>query len=133
MTRTPRLLVIWLVAVLGSIGFVAGFNVVVDPFGYFGTNRIGYYFSSEREFKYSMVKSYDYNAIILGDSRIAFTDPAHIARPEFRFVNGGIGGSTIAEEVALLSASHLDRLKLVVLGLVYGDLTNCSRAAEPES
>ena len=100
MTKTPSLLFIWLIAVLGSTGFVAGFNVAVDPFGYFGTNRIGYYFSSEREFKYSIVKSYDYNAIILGDSRIAFTDPAYIARPEFRFVNGGIGGSSLAEQKA---------------------------------
>jgi hypothetical protein len=128
--------ILWFVTALSVVGFIAGFNVVVDPFGYFGTNKIGYYFSSEREFKYGIIKSYDYNAIILGDSRIAFTDPTFIKRPEFTFVNGGIGGATVAEQVVLLSATRLDRLKLAILGMNYQDLAseeNCSEevAAPP--
>ena len=107
------------------VGFVGGFNIVVDPFGYFGTNSLGYYFSSERQLKFSLVRGYDYNAIILGDSRIAFTDPSYIKLPDYTFVNGGIAGASIAELVDLLSASRLDRLKLAVFGLEYGDLAHC--------
>lgn len=124
---------VWFVTALSVVGFIAGFNIVVDPFGYFGTNRIGYYFSSEREFKYGIVKSFDYNAIILGDSRIAFTDPSLVHRPEFTFVNGGIGGARVAEQVAVLSKARLDRLKLAILSMNYQDLASeeyCSEDVE---
>ena len=123
-------LVLWLCAALSAVGLIAGFNVVVDPFGYFGTNRIGYYFSSEREFKYALVRGGSYNAILLGDSRMAFTDPAYIHRPGLSFINGGIGGATAAEQVALLSASRLDGLKLAVFGLNYQDLASTSNCSD---
>lgn len=121
-----RALIVWLATALSLVGIVAGFNMAVDPFGYFGTNTIGYYFSSERQFKYNLVRNYDYNAILLGDSRIAFTDPAYIDLPDYRFVNGGIGGVSIAEQVNLLKASRLETLKLVVFGFNYADLGGCS-------
>jgi hypothetical protein len=126
MIKTGKLIVLWLSTALSAVGFVAGFNIVVDPFGYFGTNSLGYYFSSERQFKFSIVNGYDYNAIILGDSRIAFTDPSYINLSGYKFVNGGIGGASLAELVALLSASRLDRLKLAILGLEITDLSGCS-------
>jgi hypothetical protein len=123
---TGNALVLWLAAALSIVGFVAGFNLAVDPFGYFGWNTIGYYFSSERQFKFNIVRRDDYNAIVLGDSRIAFTDTNLITRPEYSFVNGGIAGASLAEQVALLSATRLDRLKLAVFGLQYSDLRQCS-------
>jgi len=119
-------LILWLATALSIVGFVAGFNFAVDPFGYFGRNTIGYYFSSERQFKFNIVNRDDYSALILGDSRIAFTDTSLITRPEYSFVNGGIAGASLAEQVALLSASRLDRLKLAVFGLQYSDLGHCS-------
>ena len=125
MTKTPKLLLLWLATALSFIGFVGGFNIVVDPFGYFGMNSLGYYFTSEHQFKFRLVRGYDYNAIILGDSRIAFSDPSYINLPGYRFVNGGIAGASISELVSLLSASRLDRLKLAVIGLEYGDLGPC--------
>jgi len=124
-------LVIWLATALAFVAFVAGFNVVVDPFGYFGRNTIGYYFSSERQFKFNIVKQDNYNALVLGDSRIAFTDTRLIARPGYRFLNGGIAGASLLEQVALLSASRLDHLKLVVFGLQYSDLNYCSDVFAP--
>ena len=133
MRKTSKLLLLWLAASLSMVGFVAGFNIVVDPFGYFGTNSLGYYFSSERQFKFSLVRGYDYNAIILGDSRIAFTDPSYIKLPEYTFVNGGIAGASIAELVDLLSASRLHRLRLAVFGIEYGDLAHCSHVQAPEN
>lgn len=126
MTKTRKLVVLWLATALSVVGFVAGFNIVVDPFGYFGTNSLGYYFSSERQFKFSIVNGYDYNAIILGDSRIAFTDPSYVNLSGYTFVNGGISGASLAELVALLSASRLDRLKLAIFGLEITDLSGCS-------
>jgi hypothetical protein len=122
-TRNP--LILWLATVLSIVGFVAGFNIVIDPFGYFGTNRIGYYFSSEREFKFNLVRSYDYNVLLLGDSRMAFVDPAYIDIPGLKFVNGGIGGASIAEQVRLLRNGRLDDLKLVVFGMNHSDLSKC--------
>ena len=120
-------LLLWLSTALSLVGFVAGFNVAVDPFGYFGRNTIGYYFSSERQFKFNIVKRDDYNALVLGDSRIAFTDTRLIDLPEYHFVNGGIAGASVAEQVALLSASRLDHLKLAVFGLQYSDVGSCSQ------
>ena len=90
MRKTSKLLLLWLAAALSMVGFVGGFNIVIDPFGYFGTNSLGYYFSSERQFKFSLVSGYDYNAILLGDSRIAFTDPSYITLSGYRFVNGAL-------------------------------------------
>jgi hypothetical protein len=125
-------LILWLATALSIVGFVAGFNFAIDPFGYFGSNAIGYYFSSERQFKFNIVRRDDYNAIVLGDSRIAFTDTSLIARPEYTFLNGGIVGASLAEQVALLSASRLDRLKLAVFGLQYTDLGGCSVKFDPQ-
>ena len=127
MTKTSALLTIWLAAAAAVVGVVAGFNLGVDPFGHFGTNSIGYFFSSEREFKYGLVKTRKYNAILLGDSRVAVIDPAAMESRGYRFVNGGIGGSSLAEQVSLLKASRLKRLKLVVFGMNYGDLSGCSQ------
>jgi len=133
MTKTATsALILWLVTALSIVGFVAGFTIIIDPLGYFGTNTLGYYFSSERQFKFSIVRGYDYNAILLGDSRIAFTDPSYINLSGYTFVNGGIAGASMAELVALLSASRLDRLKLAVFGLQDGDLTHCSDNQPPE-
>lgn len=133
MAKTARnALILWLATALSIVGFVAGFNFAVDPFGYFGRNAIGYYFSSERQFKFNIVRRDDYNAIVLGDSRIAFTDTSLIARPEYSFVNGGIAGASLAEQVALLSAARLDRLKLAVFGLQYSDVGGCSEKFAPQ-
>jgi hypothetical protein len=133
MTNALKLILLWLTAAFSIVGFVAGFNIFIDPFGYFGTNTLGYYFSSERQFKFGILKAYDYNAIVLGDSRIAFTDPSYINRPEYSFVNGGMAGASLAELVALLSASRLGRLKLAVFGLIFNDLERCSDDQAPEN
>jgi hypothetical protein len=131
MDKTARnALILWLATALSIVVFVAGFNFGVDPFGYFGRNTIGYYFSSERQFKYVIIKNYDYNAIVFGDSRIAYADTSKINYPEYSFVNGGVAGSSVAEQVALMSGSRLDRLRLVVFGLQFGDLAHCSEDDE---
>ncbi len=47
-TISRNALVLWLIAALSIIGIIAGFNMAVGPFGYFGADTVGYYFSSER-------------------------------------------------------------------------------------
>ena len=57
---------------------------------------------------------------------IAFTDTAQIRIPGLKFVNAGIGGSDLHEQLGLLRASHLDRLKLVVIGMIKTDINEGS-------
>lgn len=115
---------LWLSVVVAAIVIPSGFVVMVDPFGYFGTNTAGFYYSSERQFKQTLVRTANYNAILLGDSRIAYTDPSMIPLPEYKWLNGGIAGSTLSEQIDILFDAQLDRLDLVVIGLTAGALGN---------
>ena len=122
-TRSSRLIILWLAVAATTIALPAGFVAAVDPFGYFGTNTLGYYHSSERQFKRSLARGGDYNALILGDSRIAFTDPSYINLPQYRFLNAGIGASRLSEQLTVLLNSRLDKLDLVVMGLNFNSLS----------
>lgn len=125
MRRSRSRLTLWFSAALSFIAFVAGFNIAVDPFGYFGTNRVGYYFSSEREIKANLVRSETYDAILLGDSRIAFTDPFYARSLDYDFLNAAFADANLRELYELLLQSRLDRVRLVVLGLMYDGLKDC--------
>jgi hypothetical protein len=111
---------------VAGIALPSAIVIAVDPFGYFGTNTAGYYYSSERQFKQTLARTSDYNALLLGDSRIAYTDTALIRLPQYKWLNGGIGGSTFSEQIEILFKSKLDRLDLVVIGLTQGTLANGS-------
>jgi hypothetical protein len=123
-------LTLWIASALAIIAFVAGFNVAIDAFGYFGTNSIGYYFSSERQFKANLVRRANYDALIMGDSRIAFTDPKYIRRLNYKFVNAGFASATLPEIYALLQKANLSNLQLLVLGVRYDDLAQCRVQAQ---
>jgi hypothetical protein len=114
-TRSRRLALLWVAVAAAAIALPAGFVAAVDPFGFFGTNTAGYYHSSERQFKRSLARGTDYNALLLGDSRIAFTDPAYIELPHYKFLNGGIGSSTFSDQLTILRNSKLDALALVAI------------------
>ena len=116
MFRTSRLVTVWLGAVLLFVALPAALVVYVDPFGYFGTNTAGYYYSSERQFKQHLVRAADYNALVLGDSRIAYTDTRLVNLTGYTFVNGGIGGGTLNDAMSLLATAKIDALHLVVIG-----------------
>lgn len=127
MTRSPRnALALWFATALSLVACVAGFNMVIDPFGYFGMNRIGYYFSSERQFKTNLVRQESYDAMIMGDSRIAFTDPKYITKLNYKFVNAGFASASLPELYSLLQGAKLSKLRLLVVGLHYVDLKSCS-------
>jgi len=124
----------WLCAAALAVAIPAGFVATVDPFGYFGLNTIGYYYSSERQFKQALLRAANYNALVIGDSRIAYTDPALINLPQYKFINGGLAGSTFSEQIDLLFDARFDDLDLVVMGVTLGTLTadaNCRQ--EPEA
>ena len=132
MIESRRAIIIWLATVSSVAAFVAGFTMTVDPFGYFGNNNIGYYFSSEKQFKYNLVGTFHYNAIVLGDSRIAYTDTNEVNFPGYKFVNGGIPGSDLTEQVALLKSSKMNDLKIAVFGLQSGDVASCEKHPEEQ-
>jgi hypothetical protein len=127
--KTSRLIRIWFVAALAVMLPVAAFVAAVDAFGYFGTNRIGFYYSSEREFKQSMARGADYDAIVVGDSRVAYTDTSLIEG--YRFLNGGVGGGTLPSSVALLRAARHDRIKVAVIALGFGAFTTVQQCRTP--
>jgi hypothetical protein len=136
MKRPHRLLLSWLAAVAVTAAVPAAFVASVDPFGYFGTNTVGYYYSSERQFKQHLIRTANYNALVLGDSRIAFTNPSLIKMPAYRFLNAGIGGSSFGEQMEMLVNSKLNDLDLVVFGLTYKSLSvhgNCSEDLDAEA
>ena len=124
---------LWLVSAIAFVAFVGAFNIAVDPFGYFGTNKIGYYFSSEREFKVNLVRRAKYDAMIMGDSRIAFTDPKYIKKLDYRFLNAGFASASLPEMYATLRKANFSKLRLLVLGLRYVDLKHCRVDAQEAS
>jgi hypothetical protein len=126
----------WLCAATLAVAIPAGFVAAVDPFGYFGLNTIGYYYSSERQFKQALLRAANYNALVIGDSRIAYTDPALITLPQYKFINGGLAGSTFSEQIDLLFDARFDDLDLVVMGITPGTLTvdrNCRQEPKAEA
>ena len=134
MRKPSKLLLLWLAAALSMVGFVGGFNIVVDPFGYFGTNSLGYYFSSERQLKFSLVRGYDYNAIILGDSRIAFTDSLLHQTPRVHFRKWRYCGRFNCRKlVDLLSCKSPSSSEARSVRDRIGDLAHCSHVRAPEN
>ena len=63
------------VLVLAVLQIIAAINIAVDPFGFFGTNHVGYYYNSERELKQKQIRNYPHRALLLGNSKMAYVDP----------------------------------------------------------
>ena len=58
---------------------VGALNWAVDPFGLFGNNRHGFFFSSERQIKQGLTSLDDRSGIVMGSSKVAEIDPDLIA------------------------------------------------------
>lgn len=110
-----------------SCGLTAAVNVAVDPFGFFGFNRTGLFFSDERTFKRTQVRHYPHDALLLGDSRVGYIDPAEIRAP--RFFNAAFAGATLEETLAFWER-YEGNARLIVLGLLYSDLSEEARPGE---
>lgn len=128
-SRTPpwrRALAAWLLAALAPLLLLGGFAVGIDASGYFGLNRFGAYEGDELVLKRSMMRHYPHDALLLGDSRAAFTDVAEV--PGRRFFNAAGGGAGLADVRALLLRHDLETVDLVVLLLPFS-LGGCDDAS----
>lgn len=102
-----------LTAAIGFMG-VAAINVIVDPFGAFGTNRLGLYFSTEWEYKNRLVEMLPYDVLLLGSSKVTYIDPEEVAG--LRVVNGAFS-SALPEEMEAFLSRHVRRGTTVLIGL----------------
>jgi len=101
----------------GLLLAVAAVNLWVDPYYRFGTNQIGVYISSEREFKATAVQKAPHDALVIGNSKPSIIDPDKI--DEYQFLNVGFAGAK-PEEIYWFLEKFARNQKLVVLGLDYG-------------
>jgi hypothetical protein len=121
-----RVLLAWALALLLPLGAAVGFIMATDPAGYFRLNAFGTYGGDELFLKSSLMRHRPYDALLLGDSRAAYTDPQEV--PGLTFLNAGAGGAGVRKVEALLRRSDLQGVKLVVLMAPLGDiLDDCGR------
>jgi hypothetical protein len=74
---------------------IGAINWIVDPYDYFGHNRLGVFISAEREAKPSMIRRYPHDALLVGNSKAAMIPTGQLKGG--RFFNGAFGGATIEE------------------------------------
>ena len=86
----------------------------VDPFGFFGVNRTGYYFNSEREFKLQQVDIVPHDGLLLGNSKMAYVDPDDL--PGYEFFNAAFSGAKPLEMLQFLEV-HSEGVDKVALAL----------------
>lgn len=115
-----RFLVVFVFALSLGCGLVAAVNVAVDPFGFFGANRTGLFFNDERTFKLMQVRNYPHDALLLGDSRVAYIDPEDMTKP--RFFNAAFGGASL-DEMLWFWENYDGNARLLVIGLLYADFS----------
>lgn len=92
----------------------ASINYFIDPFGYFGINRIGYFMDSERELKSGVIGSKSFDGIILGSSKVTYFNPDHFT--EFKIFNAGFGAA-LPEEILYLLQDTTPQTNFLLLGL----------------
>ncbi len=131
---TAHVLMVWALAVIIPLFGTVGFTVAVDSSGYFRLNGFGTYRGDELLIKSSLMQHRPHNALLLGDSRAAFTDPGGI--DGLTFFNAASGGASLADADALLRRHDLEDIDLVVLMAPVGDIagrcgTERSRLDDP--
>ena len=93
---TSRKYTLWSVGLtLSMVSAIGAFNWIVDPYYYFGNNRLGVYISAEREAKPRMLLHYPHDALLVGNSKAAMIPAGQLAG--HRFFNGAFGGASVEE------------------------------------
>jgi hypothetical protein len=93
------------------------FNVIVDPFGYFGVNTMGIYINGEREGKPHMIVKYPHDALLVGNSKASVLPASSLNN--YRFFNCGLSHASPEEMYYFLDHFARDQ-KLVLLGIDLG-------------
>ncbi|MGA2748513.1 MAG: hypothetical protein ABSG59_07035 [Verrucomicrobiota bacterium] len=97
-------------------------NYVVDPYGAFGNNRLGVFISAEREAKPILLRRYQHDALLVGDSKMGMIPAGQLEG--YRFFNASFAGASDEEEYFFLDHFATDQ-KLVVLEV---DFLQCDPA-----
>ncbi len=124
-TPLRRTVLAWALALVIPMFGIAGFTVATDPSGYFRLNSFGSYGGDELFIKSSLMRYRPHEALLLGDSRAAFSDPRGAGT--LQFFNAASGGASIADTFALLRRADLQSLRLVVLMVPVGDILGICR------
>ncbi len=93
------------------------FNLLIDPYNYFGLNRLGVYISAEREAKARFIRTQPHNAVILGNSKAAMIPVGPLER--FRFFNAAFSGAE-PYEMQQFVEHFVDSEELVLLSIDLG-------------
>ena len=109
-----RHIIVLAVLVLAVLQIIAAINIAVDPFGFFGTNQVGYYYNSERELKQKQIRNYPHRALLLGNSKMAYVNPDLLS--EFGFYNAAFSSAKPSEMLTFLEA-YIGDAELVAMAL----------------
>jgi hypothetical protein len=96
---------------------VGALNLGVDPYNYFGWNRLGVYISAEREAKANLVRQQPHDALLVGTSRAAMIPVRQLQG--YHFFNGAFGGAAL-EEIEEFIRRFARAEKLVLLAVDLG-------------
>ena len=88
-------------------------NIIVDPYNELGRNKIGLYYSTERQAKKEILK-YEHDAILIGSSRTRTTPPEKLLG--YKFYNASFP-LIVPEEIYYFLKKYVWKEKLVVIGL----------------
>lgn len=106
-----------------SITLIAFVNFLVDPYTYFGNNKLGIHINAERQFKpLAVYRGAGTHALIIGNSKTAMIDPADL-KSELTFFNASVGG-LLAEEMLDLVERIPPNTPLVIIGFDLGQFTD---------
>lgn len=103
-----------------AVGLTAGLallNYIVDPFDWYGHNRLGVYISADRQFKATQVRRYPHDALLLGNSRMGVVPPDQLNG--FRFFNGAFPAAS-AEDIYYFILHFAQKQRLVILSVEPG-------------
>jgi hypothetical protein len=87
-------------------------NYLIDPYGFFGNNRLGVFISAEREAKPILLQRYPHDALLVGNSKVGMISARQLHG--FRFFNASFAGGTSEEEYYCLEHFATNQ-RLVVL------------------
>lgn len=110
---TARPLFTQLSVAAAAVVLAVGINWTVDPFGLFGNNTAGFFYGSERQIKQGLAGLHAADGIILGSSKVAEIDPAHVSVP---LVNGAWSGA-LPEEMLDFLVTRDNDWSFVAVGL----------------
>ncbi|OHE71393.1 MAG: hypothetical protein A2007_02795 [Verrucomicrobia bacterium GWC2_42_7] len=103
-------------AILLVIGLVSYY---IDPYNFFGVNKLGVYISCEREYKAQQIYKYSHNALLIGNSRSAMINVSQLK--QHRFFNAACGGEKHSEIYHFLK-KHLSNENVVIIGISIGEM-----------